>query len=67
MISSRPEFCYTVLRLLSKCETPKRRPLSHSIPGLCAEFERWRAELSRCGSEGRRDSTLNSLSTPGQA
>ncbi len=46
----RPEFCYTVLRLLSKCATTKRRPLSQSIPGLCEELDLWRTPLSRCSS-----------------
>ena len=53
LIFPRPEFCYTVLRLMAKCETPKRRPLSRSIPGLCAVLEEWRTELRRCENEER--------------
>lgn len=52
LVSSRSEFCYTVLRLLSKCGTAKRRPLAKSFPGLCQTVEAARAVVERCKEDG---------------
>ncbi len=64
----RPEFCYTLSRLLAKCRSFKRGPLSRAHPGLCEALEQIDDSLPAsdgCLSGSPASSSSSSFSSSG--